>query len=838
MSLSFDFKYTSDIAYASYNFCYNSKKELLNEKSTNILSMQKAIKKEKNMRFFSFLIRELHKDDLKLMFSFVIRDIKSVFEKRELELLSQKDIEQFDLKQVENKTIRKLNNFLELSELDLKNKKQLKTILNDGLLEYLTDKEFNAFKDIPFEIHKTNFLDIFKKVKDLNRLKEFEFIKNNNLIFDTKDNEFNSFDLSNLNKNGSKQISINYLDLIFEISIFKNIIKENTKIFKNLNADKQFIKQKELESLDIMDKIFNKFDETMDFDYEREYGLLKSNNKYLIRGIFKELEDEKTLLFDSKYLDKEVFNDKNQNVLNRNEIKELKNNLNEFFIDQEHVKEIFKEEEMFLLFLGWSRRLLKNKANIKLFRQFMIEMQNQDTLKNTSKKELDIKKMYKRFLDRKDSYDFNVNKAKANLDRKKIKDNVIKKNSIRLKRNNNKDMYVEKELKMFVYGVLKELTIDNLEQFLKKEVIRKIIKDSLVGFDSKKPHELLKDNVCKLLLSKKIKELFKGYNEVLLNKITIKEIENIFESLKLDKEHIPNVSIDDNKALLEKVYRKFFEQKNNLVDKKIMDFVNELPNLMSMNKEILKEDSKIVSKDLNLQNYKSDKDLPLFRRFWFLDNMKLDGGYSDLMILPQEDYPYEKDPIKEGGFVVCDNWNVVYPHSFYNKIDKHPIPFGKDLGRKEVEVYLKILVDVINIFIMLWAKFERAFWGWTGTQACIGMANAVYNWIMLESSKEEMRKNNVEDQYKRVYQWIRWECEKMSLKARNDGELKANYYIELLLKELFLYMQDHHFDITPIFENVEKMDEYRHTLYDVHNDINFVIDKVKGIRHIMLEREG
>lgn len=823
MSLSFDFKYTSDIVYASYNFCYNSKKELLNEKSTNTLSIQKDIKKEKKMRFFSFLIREIHKDDLKLIFSFIIRDIKSVFEKRELELLSQKNIEHFDLTQIGNKTIRKLNDYLDLSELDLKDKKELKRDLDNELLEYLTDKEFNAFKDIPFEIHKISFLDIFTRIKDLNRVKEFEFIKrkSGNLIFDTKDNEFDSFDLRNLDKNEIKQIQKNSLNLIFEISIFKNIIEENTKILKNLNADKQFIKQKELESLDIVDKIFYDFDKTVDFDYERVYGLLKSNNRYLIRDIFKVLEEEKTLLFDSKYLDKEVFNDKNQNLLNRNEIKELKNNLKEYFVDQEHVKKISKEEEMFLLFLGWSRRLLKEKTNIKLFRKFFVDMQENCVIKNTSKKEFDINKMYKRF-----------------LDRKKIKDNVIKRNSIRLKRNINKDICIEKDLKMFVYGVLKELTIDNLEKFLKIEIIREIIKDSLVGFDSKKSYEILKNDECKLLLSEKIKELFKEYNEILLTKINKKQIENIFKSLKLDKEHIPNVSIEDNKALLEKVYKIFFEQKNNLVDKKIMNFVNELPNLMSMNKEILKEDANIISKDLNLQNYKSDKDMPLFRRFWFLDNMKLDGGYGDLMILPQEDYPYEKDPIKEGGFVVCDNWNVVYPHSFYNKIDKHPIPFGKDLGRKEVEVYLKILVDIINIFIMLWAKFERAFWGWTGTQACIGMANAVYNWIMLETSKEEMRRNNVEDQYRRVYQWIRWECEKMSLKARNDGELKANYYIELLLKELFLYMQDHHFDTTPIFKNVEKMDEYRNTLYDVHNDINFVIDKVKGIRHIMLEREG
>ncbi len=185
-----------------------------------------------------------------------------------------------------------------------------------------------------------------------------------------------------------------------------------------------------------------------------------------------------------------------------------------------------------------------------------------------------------------------------------------------------------------------------------------------------------------------------------------------------------------------------------------------------------------------------------------------------------------------------ENYHVVYPNEFYKCIDKHPIPNGKDLAPDEIGVSINILIDLINIFIMMWCKFTPAFWGWTGTQAVLGMVDSIYEFITLETSREEQIKEDVKEQYDRAYKWLRWEGEQMALKARYDTGLRGNYYVGLMLEELIYYMVDHHFDVLPLFEDVNKMDEWR-TMFDrdVNKDIKFVLDKVKGIRHKILEKE-
>ncbi len=118
------------------------------------------------------------------------------------------------------------------------------------------------------------------------------------------------------------------------------------------------------------------------------------------------------------------------------------------------------------------------------------------------------------------------------------------------------------------------------------------------------------------------------------------------------------------------------------------------------------------------------------------------------------------------------------------------------------------------------------------------MVDSIYEFITLETSREEQIKENVKEQYDRAYKWLRWEGEKMALFARHDMDLRGNYYVGLMLEELIFYMVDHHFDVLPLFEDVNKMDEWR-TMFnrDVNKDIKFVLDKVKGIRHKILEKE-
>ena len=68
-------------------------------------------------------------------------------------------------------------------------------------------------------------------------------------------------------------------------------------------------------------------------------------------------------------------------------------------------------------------------------------------------------------------------------------------------------------------------------------------------------------------------------------------------------------------------------------------------------------------------------------------------------------------------------------------------------------------------------------------------------------------------------------------------ELNGNMYISEWIFELIYYMENHHFDTMPIFDVIEKMDEFRALLPedDPQGDINFVLDKVKGMRHKIIE---
>ena len=49
--------------------------------------------------------------------------------------------------------------------------------------------------------------------------------------------------------------------------------------------------------------------------------------------------------------------------------------------------------------------------------------------------------------------------------------------------------------------------------------------------------------------------------------------------------------------------------------------------------------------------------------------------------------------------------------------------------------------------------------------------------------------------------------------------------------EMIDYMDMHHFDNMPEWDDIERMDEQRNNLFqDVHLDIPIVVDKFKGIR--------
>lgn len=220
-----------------------------------------------------------------------------------------------------------------------------------------------------------------------------------------------------------------------------------------------------------------------------------------------------------------------------------------------------------------------------------------------------------------------------------------------------------------------------------------------------------------------------------------------------------------------------------------------------------------VPKNIDSVSFNMEHGLKLWKRFWFL----CADGQVDNMILPNCDYPYETEPL--------------------NSIYSHPIEQGKNLGIEEIPLSINIMVDVINILIFMWCKFYNAFWGYTGTQAVTGIVSCTYTWLTLETSIDEQLQKGSKKHYDRCYRWLRWKAEKVIIMARNDIQLRGNYYVQILIENLIQYMVDHHFDTMPIFKDIQRMDEFRNIFGDkLENNIEWVLNKVKGIRHTILKK--
>lgn len=159
--------------------------------------------------------------------------------------------------------------------------------------------------------------------------------------------------------------------------------------------------------------------------------------------------------------------------------------------------------------------------------------------------------------------------------------------------------------------------------------------------------------------------------------------------------------------------------------------------------------------------------------------------------------------------------------------ENHPIPFGADLGIKEIPVSINIMVDFMNILLLIWGKRYLAFSGMQGTKAIKGFVKLVHQWVTLDTSLEE---DSIED-YHRCYRWLRWEGEKIYNKAKLDPNLRGNYWVEETIYEMIDYLEMHHFDKMPEWElGAFKMDEHRDIFNDPNLDIPVVLDKFKGMR--------
>lgn len=407
-----------------------------------------------------------------------------------------------------------------------------------------------------------------------------------------------------------------------------------------------------------------------------------------------------------------------------------------------------------------------------------------------------------------------------------------------LKRVVLKDMLLQEYIHILSKGIIRDITNNYLEQFIEKLTYKEILQVVQEQFFEKsiiqelsrlihtkilvlvKDKEMIQNKVAKQLrkLQDRVRFLEVDNHEQLIEDITKYPV--LIETLSQTiEETFKDIQVDEVEETIEYLLKSIIIEK-------------EQNRLSETLKAVQQEEQYLLSKELLIQLKESEKTLKLYKRFWTIGN----SDFKDLMILPDHDYPYESEPIIEDIKIMPENHHVVYPNEFYKCIDRHPIPNGEELAPNEIGVSIDVLIDLINIFMMMWCKFTTAFWGWTGTQAVIGMIDSIYEFITLENSRELQLEKGVKEQYDRAYKWLRWEGEQMALYARHDPELRGNYYVGLMLEELINYMIDHHFDVMPLFIDVHKMNEWR-TLFNrqVDRDIKWVLDKVKGIRHKLLK---
>lgn len=311
--------------------------------------------------------------------------------------------------------------------------------------------------------------------------------------------------------------------------------------------------------------------------------------------------------------------------------------------------------------------------------------------------------------------------------------------------------------------------------------------------------------------------------EQLLEKIISQyaTLENIEDMLKKSPQ-VENIVITKDKKFKKGYQEVTTEKWDNDLSR---TFIGDLTIEKSEEYEKVKRELDLIDDEPKVQFYK---------RFWFLRATEP----RDWKVLPEVDYPYETEPLDFGSSKgVPENWQLEMIPDYSKEVTKHPIVEGSNWGLKEMDISIEIMIDMINIAILLWARMYYNFSGYTGSQAMYRFMKIIYDWFILETSQEAMEEKGSKEHYYRVYRWMRWEAEKTILKAKDDMDLNGNMYIEDFLWELIYYMENHHFDTMPLFDLCDWMDEYRNTLStdEPQGDIKFVLDKVKGMRHKIIE---
>ena len=141
------------------------------------------------------------------------------------------------------------------------------------------------------------------------------------------------------------------------------------------------------------------------------------------------------------------------------------------------------------------------------------------------------------------------------------------------------------------------------------------------------------------------------------------------------------------------------------------------------------------------------------------------------------------------------------------------------------------MVDFTNILLMLWTKLFNAYCGFTGYKAIQNLLAIIYDWLELKPSKEKPQLA----EYQRCFLWLRWEAEALLFDCKTEISLRGNYWVEKLIYKLIDYLESHHVNILPEWEQIINMDKHRNAFNSPTLDYSITLDKIKGIRNNVIE---
>ena len=125
---------------------------------------------------------------------------------------------------------------------------------------------------------------------------------------------------------------------------------------------------------------------------------------------------------------------------------------------------------------------------------------------------------------------------------------------------------------------------------------------------------------------------------------------------------------------------------------------------------------------------------------------------------------------------------------------------------------------------MIWTKLFHSYTGFTGYKAVTNLLAIIYDWLALDTSQN----NESIKYYERCYRWLRWEAESILQECKTEPDLRGNFWVEKLIYELIDYMESHHLDYLPMWEDLIKMDEQRNIFNDPTLDMEITLNKIKG----------